>query len=331
MVELCRPYMGTPEISKFGMFSVDNISNPRVPTNEWEIEIGLKSKDESENLSLIGSNTIDSLIKMMLTHTSELETRDLFLESKLPQLLETREHMYTAVAYYATYFLSIKYEVLENFEVAKNYIEEALKYLPDVLDVDDKVREFLDLKYRVAKLEFTLHNYFTALEIFRNCSLTIVGVEDTIVNIKPKKMDAHVMWMDMDVSEAWGEPVVSAQRQSVHQFGWFFTKPISAQQIPAQLVTFIMVWCLLAGIGVVVIETHYFLYLLHASLSPVYRVYYAIPANAAVWKGQPFLSLTGRWSKLRVFGVTLILIALACPAYIIAYHTYNILHYFDYL
>ena len=153
-------------------------------------------------------------------------------------------------------------------------------------------------------LELALHNYVGALEIFCNCSLTIIArMEDTI---EPKK-DTHTT---RDVSKLWDEHEVSAQRQFVHQFGRFFTKPIADQQIPAKLVshmqfavTFIMVWCLLAGIGVVVIETHYFLYLRHASLSPVYRVYYALPANADVWKGQPFLSLAYRWTKLRVFGV----------------------------
>ena len=323
MVELYRPYMGTPEIKKFGMFRVDyNISKYPAPnTNNWEMAVGLKS------------NTIESLITIMLTAKLGVEIEDSFLKSKLPQLLlDTRGHAYTAVAYYATYLLSIRYEVCGNFGVAKNYTEQALKYLPDVLDVDDRVRDFLDLKLRLAKLELALHNYVRALEIFRNCSLTIIaGMEDTI---EPKK-DTHPR---RDVSKVWDGHEVSAQRQFVHQFGRFFTKPISDQQIPAQLVSyvqfaviFIMVWRLLVGIGVVVIETHYFLYLLHASLSPVYRVYYAMPANAAVWKGQPFLSLADRWSKLRVFGVTLILIALSCPAYIITYHTYNILHYLDYL
>ena len=326
MVELCRPYMGTPEIRKLGMFSVDYINNSTVPTNDWEIEMGLKFEDKSETSSSIGLNAIHSLIKMMLTHKSELEMKDSFLKSKVPQLLETREHMYTAVAYYATYFLSIKYEVFENFEVAKNYTEQALKYLPDVLDVDNKVREFLDLNFRLAKWEFTLHNYIRALEIVHNCSLTIAGMEDTI---EPKKKDTHAR---RDVSKTWDGHEVSAQRQFVNQFGRFSTKPISDQQIYMKIFTFIMVWCLLAGIGVVVIETHYFLYLLHASVSPVYRVYYAIPANAAVWKGQPFLSqLAGRWTKLRVFGVTLILTVVSYLAYIITYHTYNILHYLDYL
>ena len=332
VVELCRPYLGTPEIRKFGMLKIDHISNPPVPTNDWEIDAGLKFKNKSENLSLIGSNTIDSLIKMMLKHKTELESRDSFMKSKLPQLLETRGHIYTAVAYYATYLLSMKYQVNGNFEVAKNYTEKALKYLPDVPDVDDKVREFLDLKLRVAKLELALHNYVGALEILRNCSLTIAGMEDTI---KSKK-NTHTR---RDVSKVWNEHEVSVQRQFVHRFGRFFMKPISGQQIPAKLVShdmqfaviFITVWCLLAVIGVVVIETHYFLYLLHASLSPVYRVYYAIPANADVWKGQPFLSLACRWTKLRVFGVTLILTVVSYLAYIIAYHAYNILHYLDHL
>ena len=337
ILELCRPYMGTPEIKNFGMFRVDNNSNPPVPTNDWEIDFGLKSKDKSEKISFIGSNAIDSLIKMMLTHKSELEMKDSFLKSKLPQLLVTREHMYTAVAYYATYLLSMRYEVLGYFEVAKNYTEQALKYLPNVLDVDDKVRGFLDLKLRLAKLEVVLHNYVRALEILRNCSLTIIaGMEDTT---EPNlKKDTHTR---RDVSKLWDGYEVSAQRQFVHQFGGFFTKPISDQQILAKLVCdshmqfaviFLTVWCLLAGICVVVIETHYFLYLLHASLSPVYRVYYAIPANGAVWKGQPFLSqLACRWTKLRVFGVTLILTVVSYLAYIITYHTYNILHYLDYL
>ena len=331
MVELCRPYIGTPEITKIGMFRIDRIRNQPVPTNDWEIDMGLKVK-EYKNSPLMGPKTIESFIEMMLTHKSELGIRDSFLKSKLPQLLETHGHMYTAVEYYATYFLSIKYEVFENFEVAKNYTEKALKNLPDVLDVDDKVREFLDLKLRVAKLELALHNYVTVLEILRNCSLTIAGMEDTT---EPKKKDTHAK---RDVSKVWDGHEVSAQRQFVHQFAWFFKKPILGQQIPAKLVSymqfaviFLTVWCLLAGIGVVVIETHYFLYLLHASLSPVYRVYYAIPANGAVWKGQPFLSLTGRWTKLRVFGVTLILTVVSYLAYIITYHTYNILQYLDYL
>ena len=328
LVELYRPYMGTPEIKKIGMFSIDyNIHNSTVPMNDWEIEMGLKF--ESETSSSIGSNAIDSLIKMMLTHKSELEMKDSFLKSKLPQLLDTQGHIYTAVAYYATYFLSIKYEVFGIFEVAKNYTEQALEYLADVLDVDDKVREFLDLNFRLAKLEVALHNYVRALEILRNCSLTIVaGIEDTI---EPKNKDTYTR---RDVSKVWDGHEVSAQRQFVNQFDRdrFSTKPLSDQQICTKIFTFIMVWCFLVGIGVVVIETHYFLYLLHASLSPVYRVYYAIPANAAVWEGQPFLSqLAGRWTKLRVFGVTLILTVVSYLAYIITYHTYNILHYLDYL
>ena len=323
-VELYRPYIGTPDIRKFYIFR----HNPPVPTNDWLNDVGFNSSD-----SLFPGNIIGSLIKMMLTHKLELEIRDSFLKSKLPQLLETQGHMYTAVAYYVTYLLSIIYEEFENFEAAKNYTKQALTYLPDVLDVDDKVREFLDLKLRLAKFELTLHNYVGALEILRNCSLTIVAeMEDTI---EPKKKDTHTR---RDVSRLWDRHSVSVQRQFVHQFGWFFTKPISDQQIPQKLVchvqfavTFIMVWCLLAVIGVVVIETHYFLYLLHASLSPVYRVYYAIPVNADVWKGQPFLSLACRWTKLRVFGVTLILTVLSYLAYIIAYHIYNILQYLDYL
>ena len=329
-VELYQLYMGMQEIRNFRMFQAD----PPIPTNDWEIDIGLKCKYYTKNSSLIGRITLESLIKMMLTHKLELEIRDSFLKSKLPQLLETQGHMYTAVAYYTTYLLSMRYEVFGNIEVAKNYTEQALKYLPDVLDVDDKVREFLDLKLRVAKLELILHNYVRALEIFRNCSFTIIiaGREDTI---KLKKKDTH---MRRDVSTVWDGHEMSAQRQFVNQFGQFFTKPVSDQQIPAKLVshmqfavTFIMVWCLLVGIGVVVIETHYFLYLLHASQSPVYRVYYAIPDHAAVWKGQPFLPLAVRWNKLRVFGVTLILTVVSYLAYIIAYHTYNILHYLDYL
>ena len=341
LVELYRPYMGTPEIRKFGRlsYSTDSINCPPCPTiNDWEIEIGLK--DKSKNPVFIGTITIESLIKMMLTHKSELEIRDSFLKSKLPQLLDTRGHMYTAVAYYATCLLSIKYEVSGDFEMAKNYTEQALKYLPDVLDVDDKVREFLDLKLRLSKLELALHNYVGALEILRNCSLTIiVGMEDATL-IEPKKKGTHTR---RDISKVWDRYEVSAQRQFVHQFGRFFPELISDQQIPTKLVshavckqmqfavTFITVWCLLAVIGVVVIETHYFLYLLHASLSPVYRVYYAVPVNADVWKGQPFLSLACRWTKLRVFGVTLILTVLSYLAYIIAYHAYNILHYLDYL
>ena len=240
------------------------------------------------------------LLKALFKHERQLMKHDsIFLNSSLPHLLKSAALLRSNAIYYGLLRLAILHDYLGDWSKAKNHTQLALEHLSET-DLQNRVLEFLELNLKLAKYEFVLKNYVTAFGILVNCSFTINELNDSA-----KHNIIGGNWALSERRNGLFLSGLSSETEKLFIFKEIFKLPkttamlhdVVSKQLhwhPQFLVLFLVVWASLILMSIILIESHYFLYCIFVSVSPIYRMYHYTPTHVhmGIWNAWAAIFVT---------------------------------------
>ena len=232
-------------------------------------------------------------------------------------------------------FLALFYAHSGKLERAKAVLNQSLHSLA-YIDIDRKVHRFLRLQLLLARIQYSLGHYSNALEILKNCSLTISDSESNLrlpLYTDPAgkqlmrsyhELIPPALSMILDLSVVIKRTLFSKLEALKHSH---------TEEILLFIVIYVALFALMLGSAVCVVDGHYLVYMLYTSRNPLCKLNHLTPCMDS--RGEvPFLSLR-MWttvpSLIQYIFFTFASLVVGITAYYVHWHLYFILVYFKML
>ena len=249
------------------------------------------------------------------------------LEVLKERLMDTKEGQ--QLQYSQGEFLALFYAKSGKLEQAKATLSQALRFLVYV-DIDRKVHRLLQLQFLSARIQYSLGHYSTALQILKNCSLTI-----SESNLRlPLYTDPAGKQLMRSYYEVIPPELSMILDLSVVVKRTLFNKLEAlkyshTEEILLFAVIYVTLFVLMLGSAVSVVDGHYLVYLLYTSRNPLCKLYHLAPCMDS-WGEVSFLSLrmwTTLPSRIQYIFFTFASLVVGITAYYVHWHLYFILVY----
>ena len=230
-------------------------------------------------------------------------------------------------------FLALFYTRAGKLTQAKLIADNALHFLPNV-EIERKTHRYLQLQFLLARIQYSLGNYSVALEILKNCSLTIAESDLRLpILADPAGKELMKAYHDLIPSELQVvfDVMTAVKRTVLARVSDL--KYSRSEELALFIVLFVTLYVTMVGAVVSIIDGHYFIYQLYTSRSPLYKTYYTTLYTDMSME-RPFLSLI-IWTRLPqlvkyvLFTVSTAMIG--SVAYYVHWHLYYILYYFNFV
>ena len=230
-------------------------------------------------------------------------------------------------------FLALFYTRVGKLTQAKLIAGNALHFLPNV-EIERKTHRYLQLQFLLARIQYSLGNYSVALEILRNCSLTI-AVSDLRLPILADPAGKELMkaYHDLIPSELQVvfDVMTVVKRTVLARISTL--KYSRSEELALFIVLFVTLYVAVVGTVVSIIDGHYFVYQLYTSRSLLYKMYYTTLTMDMPME-RPFLSLI-IWTSLsplvKYFLFTISTAVIGSVTYYVHWYLYYILYYFNFV
>ena len=267
---------------------------------------------------------------------SRLPAEEVLLKNILQEVLKERTMVLKEdlqLQYSMGEFLALFYAKSGKLEQAKAALNQASHFLVYVT-VDRKVHRFLQLQFLLARIQYSLGYYSNALQILKNCSLTIsesnlrlplytdpAGKQlmRSYYELIPPELS-----MILDLSVVVKRTLFSEIKALKHSH---------MEEILLFIVIYVALFALMLGSAVCVVDGHYLVYMLYTSRNPLCKLNHLAPCMDS--RGEvPFLSLrmwTTLPSLIQYILFTFASLVVGITAYYVHWHLYFILVYFQML
>ena len=267
------------------------------------------------------SGLVDTELDLKRMHVCSLKETD----SAECQMVRSQVRSLWQLQYELADGLASYFDNFGMLEQAKEYTEIALEKLPKS-SVEKKWKVMVELKLNLAKIELSLGNYWNAVYILRNCSLTI---DEQMMATAYKATQPSPTWQSHDVSFPDGHFSVL-----VYQFYHVF----NATKVLAAVVSGALSCISHAGIGITV--THLLFVAIVAILwSLIFIILFVL--GSALYCVKCICSCCSDrprcWDRFRLFFFNLIIAMCAFShivvfySYVLHFHTTVLLTYLNYL
>ena len=230
-------------------------------------------------------------------------------------------------------FLALFYTRVGKLKQAKLIADNALHFLPNV-EVERKTHRYLQLQFLLARIQYSLGNYSVALEILRNCSLTI-AVSDLKLPVLADPAGKELMkaYHDLIPSELQVvfDVMTVVKRTVLARVS--VVKYSRSEELALFIILYVTIYVAMVGTVVSIIDGHYFIYHLYTSRSPMYKMCYTTLTTDMPME-RPFLSLiiwTNLPPLLKYVLVTVSTAMIGSVTYYVHWHLYYILYYCNFV
>ena len=230
-------------------------------------------------------------------------------------------------------FLALLYTRVGKLTQAKLIADNTLHLLANV-EIKRKTHHYLQLQFLLARIQYSLGNYSVALEILRNCSLTI-AVSDLKLPILADPAGKELMKAYHDLIPSELQVVFDAmavvKRTVLARISAL--KYRRSEELVLFIVLCVTLYVAMVGTVVSIIDGHYFVYQLYTSRSPMYKMYITT-LYMGMPTERPFLSLI-IWTSLpplvKYLLFTVSTAVMGSVTYYVHWHLYYILYYFNFV